>query len=234
MFKMDDAIVRPKPLKGFDKESAIYIPLDTSSRLIWNLLKKKALKDEQSPFGHFMLLGNKTVLFQCIGAPSAVVGLERLIASGAAEILTLGFCGSLNPHLSLLDVISVEKALSEVGTSKHYLPRKRIFRSSSYLREKTERSLSERNLPFQRGITVSTDAPFRETRVWLEEKRRQGIDAVDMEAAAVLALGEYHSIPAAALMIVSDELSAREWKTGFRDQRLDERIREYFFPFIDE
>jgi uridine phosphorylase len=231
---VDEAIVKPKPLKGFDKEVAIYIPLDTSSQCIWNLLKKKALKDEKTCFGHYILLEKKAVLYQCIGAPSAVVGLERLIASGAKEVLTLGFCGSLSSHLSLLDVISVEKAMSEEGTSKHYMPRKRIFYASTSLREKTEMSLSERNLPFQRGAIVSTDAPLRETRAWLEEKKRRGVDAVDMEASAVLALGKFHSIPAAALMIVSDELSMQKWKTGFKDYRLDERIRDYFFPFIDE
>jgi purine-nucleoside phosphorylase len=36
-----------------------------------------------------------------------------------------------------------------------------------------------------------------------------------MEASAVLALGEYYGIPAAALMIVSDELSPKKWKTGY-------------------
>ncbi len=230
----EDAIVKPKPLKGFDKETAIYIPFDTSSRLIGKRLEKGALKYEKTPFGHFILLEKKTILYQCIGSPSAVVGLERLIVSGATEILTLGFCGSLNPTLSLLDVISVEKALSEEGTSKHYIPRKRVFRASSYLRQRAEKSLSEWNLPFHRGVTVSTDAPFRENMTWLEDKRRRRIDVVDMEISAVFALGEYYNIPAAALMIVSDTLSAREWKTGFTDSGMDERIREYFFPFIDE
>jgi len=230
----EDAIVKSKPLKGFDKETAIYIPLDTSSRLIGNRLEKEALKYEKTPFGHYILLEKKTILHQCIGSPSAVVGLERLIASGAAEILILGFCGSLNPNLSLLDVISVEKALSEEGTSKHYIPRKRIFRASTYLRQKAEKSLSAWNLPFHRGITVTTDAPFRETVTWLEDKRRRGIDVVDMEASAVFALGDYYNIPTAALMIVSDTLSARKWKTGFTDPGMNERIRDYFFPFIEE
>lgn len=230
----DDAIVKPKPLKGFDKKSAVYIPLDASSRLMEKRLEKNALKYVKTRFGCFVLLRKKAVLFQCMGAPLAVVALEQLIASGAAEILMLGFCGALNPNLSLLDVVSVEKAWSEEGTSRHYMPRKRIFRASTYMRQKIERSLRARDLPFRRGVTVSTDAPFRETRMWLEDKQRRGMDAVDMEASAVFALGKFYSIQTAALMIVSDEVSAREWKTGFKDPQMDERIRDYFFPFIDE
>ena len=231
---VDDAIVKPRSLRGFDRESVVYIPSDTSSLLIEKRLEKKALKSIKTPFGHYILLKKKAVLHQCIGAPLAIMGLEQLITSGATEILTLGFCGSLDPQLSLLDVISIEKALSEEGTSKHYFPRKRLFRASTQSRQKTEKLLRGRSLPFRRGIAVSTDAPFRETRSWLEDKRRRGIDVVDMEVSAVFALGEYRHIPAAALMIVSDELSAQEWKIGFKGPRLDERIEKYFFPFLDE
>lgn len=93
--------------------------------------------------------------------------------------------------------------------------------------------LIERNLPFQHGTTITADAPFRETAAWLEDKKRRGVAVVDIEASAVLALAEYYGIPAAALMIVSDELSPKKWKTGYKDQRMDERIKHYFFLFID-
>ncbi len=229
----EDVIVKPRPLEGFPKDIAIYVPLDTSSQIIGNWLEEKALMQKKTPFGRYIRLDNKTILYQCVGAPSAVIALERLIASGVAEILILGFCGALNPELSLLDTISVEKALSEEGTSRHYFPRRRTFRASSHLRRKTEMTLSSRNLPFQRGTAVSIDAPFRETRAWLKDKQKRGIDVVDMEASAVFALGEYYTIPTAAVMIVSDELSASEWKIGFRDPRMDERIEDYFFPIID-
>ncbi len=227
-----EPIYKPKSLKGFQHKKIVYIPVDTPSRTIWNELKKKVLREKKTPFGHYFLLDNTAVLYQCIGASSAVIGLERLIASGTQEMVILGFCGSLNPDFSVLDAVSIKKAYSEEGTSRHYIARKKIFHASIQLRQKIEKSLVERNLPFSGGFTVSTDAPFRETRGWLQDKQKKGINVVDMEASAVFALGEYHDIPAAALMIVSDELAGKKWKSVFKIPRLNTRIKEYFIPFL--
>ena len=219
-------------MKGFSHRKAVYIPVDPPSRIFWNVLEKKSLRNKKTPFGHVFLLDNTAVLYGCIGASSAVIGLEHLIATGAEEILILGFCGSLNPALSTLDVISICKAHSEEGTSKHYIERKKIFNSSGLLRQKIEDNLGKRNLPFLEGVTVSTDAPFRETKSWLLDKQKKGIDVVDMEASAAFALGEYHDIPTAALMIVSDELTGKKWKNAFKYPRLNTQIKEYFIPFL--
>ena len=227
-----EPILKAKPLKGFSHRKAVCIPVDPPSRIFWKLLKKKATRTKETPFGHVFLLDNMAVLYGCIGASLAVIGLEHLIATGAEEILILGFCGSLNPDLSTLDVVSINKAYSEEGTSNHYIKRKKIFHSSGPLRQKIEDTLVERNLPFLEGATVSTDAPFRETQSWLLDKQKKGIDVVDMEASAVFSLGEYYDIPTAALMIVSDELTGKRWKNVFKYPRLNTQIKEYFFPFL--
>jgi len=228
-----EPILKPKPLKGFSHRRAIYVPVDPPSGIFGDVLKKRASREKETPFGRFFLLDNTAVLYRCIGASSAVIGLEHLIAAGAREILILGFCGSLNPEISCLDVVSINKAFSEEGTSRHYIPGKKIFHSSSPLRRKIESRLVERNLSFLKGVTVSTDAPFRETKSWLEDKQKKGIDVVDMEASAVFALGEYHGIPTAALMIVSDELAGKKWKNVFKYPRLNVHLKKYFIPFLD-
>ena len=227
-----EPIIKPKPLKDFSHRKAVFIPVDTPFRILRNVLEKKASKEKKTPFGHFFLLDNTAVLYQCIGAPSAVIGLEQLIATGAEEIVILGFCGSLNPDISFLDVVSVNRAFSEEGTSRHYIARKKIFHPSGHLKKKIENVLTGQNLPFLEGTTVSTDAPFRETQSWLQSKQKRGIDVVDMEASAVFALGEHHEIPTAALMIVSDELTGKKWKNVIKSPRLNARIRNYFFPFL--
>jgi uridine phosphorylase len=229
-----EPLFKPKPLKGFSHRKAVYIPVDPPSRIFGNVLSEKASKDKDTPFGRIFLLDNTAVLYRCLGASSAVVGLEHLIAMGAMEILILGFCGSLKPDFSAFDVVSISKAYSEEGTSGHYFPGKRVFHSSEMLQRKIEFRLNGRNLPFKCAVTVSTDAPFRETRNWLEDKKKKGIDVVDMEASAVFALGEYHDIPTAALMIVSDELTGKKWKNVFPHPRLNSLVEEYFIPFLDK
>jgi uridine phosphorylase len=232
---LEESILKPKPLlRGFSPQRAIYIPVDPPSRILGDVLKKRASQYKETSFGRFFLWDNIAVLYQCIGASSAVIGLEHLIASGAKEMIILGFCGSLNPDFSCLDVVSIHKAYSEEGTSRHYVPRKKMFRASGMLRQVIENSLLDRNLAFLQGVSVSTDAPFRETRSWLEDKQKKGIDVVDMEASAVFALGEYHKIPAAALMIVSDELTGKKWKNVFRLPKLKAKVKEYFIPFLEK
>lgn len=229
-----ELIFKPKPLKGFSPRRAIYIPVDPPSRIFEDVLKKNASQYKETLFGQFFLWDNIAVLYRCIGASSAVIGLEHLIASGAEEMMILGFCGSLNPDFSCLDVVSVNKAYSEEGTSRHYIPRKKVFHASDMLRQSIENSLIDRDLAFLKGVSVSTDAPFRETRSWLKDKQKKGISVVDMEASAVFALGEYHSIPTAALMIVSDELAGKKWKNVFKYPKLKAKVKEYFFPFLEK
>ena len=197
------------------------------------MLKKKASRHKETPLGHYFRWDNTAVFYCCIGASSAVMGLEHLIASGTEELMILGFCGSLNPDFSCLDVVSISKAYSEEGTSSHYIPRKKIFHSSGLLRQRIEDNLSERSLPFLQGVTVSTDAPFRETKSWLGDKKNKRIDVVDMEASAVFALGEFHSIPTAALMIVSDELTGKKWKKMLNYPKLNTQMKKYFIPFLE-
>ena len=230
----DEVIVKPKPIKDFARKKVIYIPVDSPSRIIQKALEKNAIKESITPYGRFYLLEDKVVLLQCLGAPLAILSLEIFIVSGAREILLLGFCGSLSHELKIADILSISKAFSEEGTSKHYFSRRKIFCPSSILRERIESTLNTLSLPFSTGTVVSTDAPYRETKSWLAQKQKRGIYSVDMEISAVFALAEFYEIHAAALMVVSDELSSGEWKTGFHHPKLDEKIKKYFFPFINK
>lgn len=229
----EESIVKPRPYKKLKKERVIYIPFDSPSKILHKTIKKSALKEIDIDIGLLYLLKNKIILYRSLGAPAAVLSLEILIASGVKEIILLGFCGSLNPKFKMMAVASISKALSEEGTSKHYHPRKRIFYPSSPLKKRMEGILQASALPFFKGALVSTDAPYRETKSWLEQKQKRKIDFVDMETSAVFALANFYNIQAAALMIVSDELWGGTWKQAFNSSKLDEKIKKYFLPFIN-
>jgi len=227
-----EPIIKPRPLKGFSRPKVVYVPVDVPSGILGKWLKKKALRQKKTPYGSYFLLDDAVVLYQSIGAPLAAVGLEHAIAAGAKEILMLGFCGSLNPGISVLEIVSITKAHSDEGTSGHYIAGKKIFDSTSSLRSEIENGLIGRNLPFRQGVAVSMDALYRETETWVKDKQKKGIDVVDMEASVVFALGEYHDIPVASLMIVSDELTGRKWRNIFRYPELSARVKKYFIPFL--
>ncbi len=228
----EESIVKPPPFKGFSASKVIYVPVDSNSHIIKTSLQERAKKEITFPMGQLFHLGDRIVLYGCVGAPSAVLCLESLIAAGAQEIVILGLCGSLCRRARLFDVVSVVEALADEGTSSHYFAEKKEFYPSLELRERVEAQIRSAGLPILTGSVVSTDAPYRETQSWLDKNLELGLDCVDMETSAVLALAEYHELAAAALLIVSDELSDCGHNKGFMNPRLEDQIQAYFLPII--
>jgi uridine phosphorylase len=151
-----------------------------------------------------------------LGSPQAALVLERLIAMGAEKVVALGCCGSLQPTLKTGDLVIPTHAFSEEGTSAHYpLPDGLHARADERLVQSLVKGCQERKLPWIAGRVWTTDAIFRETR---EKVRRYGemdILAVEMEMSALFTVAVYRKISLGGLMVVSDELAAPKWKTGF-------------------
>lgn len=229
---IDEVLFKPRAIKGFSCRTVLYIPVDSLSGTIKNALSKAAVKKKAWLGADLFLLGDKVIVFGGIGAPAAVISLESLIVSGAEELIVLGFCGALNSKLKLLDAVIIKKAFSEEGTSRHYFSGRMEFLPSRILTDKIEGVLQSKGLSFQNGSIVSTDAPFRETRAWLESNRGRGVDCVDMETSAVFALAEFYGIQAAALLIVSDKLDKSKHITGFLHPGMSRKIKKYLLPFI--
>ena len=167
-----DSLVQPIPFTKFKRCRILYVPIDSPTKFIQKNIKKKSLSGKITPFGHLYLLKKSVVLYQCIGAPLAVLALERLITPKVEEIIILGFCGALDPDSNILDALCIKKAFSEEGTSRHYFPRKRLFYPSSELTKSVKTLLKQKELPFRLGTLVSTDAPYRETKEWLQQKKK--------------------------------------------------------------
>ena len=230
----ESPLVKPTSFKGFSKKKIIYIPIDSPTQVIRRNIEKHIQKKKQTPFGKIFLLKDKILLYECISSPLAVLSLERLIASGAEEIIVLGFCGSMTPGSRIGDAVSITGAISEEGTSKHYFPGKLSFSPSPSLRNRIENMLDDQKFVYSKKTLVTTDAPFRETLSWLKEKQHQNIDCVDMETSAVFALSKFYGLRAGALMLVSDILTEDKHKTGFLSPLLHRNIKKYFLPFILE
>lgn len=228
-----DSIVQPRPLRLGRTSLCLYIPFDPHPCLFQSALEKKRGKARQLGTPPLYTLPGGLVLFQVVGAPAAVLWLERLIASGVTQILLLSFCGSLCPDFSIGKAVVLRRAMAEEGTSRHYFPRRKIFYPSFRLTTRIKETLERQGLPYTEASVVSTDAPYRETGDWLKDMRRRRIDVVDMEASAVLALAEYRRVEAAGLMIVSDELFSGVWNDRFPPALLRDRIERYFLPFLD-
>src|SRR5437868_3865575 len=163
--------------------------------------------------------GRLTTMIGGVGAPATVSGLEVAIARGARRILFFGICGSLQPDLRIGDMLAVDEAIREEGTSYHYLPADVPARASRRLLEAID-------LPT--GKIWTTDAPFRETRTKAARLAKEGVLGVEMEVSAVYALAQYRGVEALAVQVVSDQLVGEKWTGITREtfrHRCDEAVR---------
>ncbi|MCG8549763.1 MAG: nucleoside phosphorylase [Desulfobacterales bacterium] len=160
-----------------------------------------------------------------IGAPYGVMLLESLIAKGARAVIVLGWCGGLSPDLLPGDLVVVEKALVDEGTSRHYmnlpgdLP---TVNADARLTATLAADLETAGLGAHSQTTIwTTDAIYRETPEKVSWYRDQGACAVEMECSALFAAASFRKIPIAALLVVSDSLGRADgrWDPGFNKKR---------------
>ena len=72
---------------------------------------------------------------------------------------------------------------------------------------------------FTSGTSWSIDTPYRETVSEARRYRHQGVLTVEMEAAALFAVGKHRKAEVASLFSVSDSLTDLPWKPQFHLRR---------------
>jgi uridine phosphorylase len=139
------------------------------------------------------------------GAPAAVCLLEAIVTLGCRRLLAFGLGGGVGENLRLGDLVLPSEIVREEGTSFHYVPHDGNARPDPLLLSNLRDFLRRVDgLTLYEGSTVSTDAAFRQTADKELRWREEGILAVEMEMSALLAVAEYHRVPAVALLVISD------------------------------
>jgi DeoD family purine-nucleoside phosphorylase len=129
-----------------------------------------------------------------MGGPSAAIVLEELIDLGVTRAIRVGTCGALNGSLRLGDVVVAREALAEDGTSRALGAGERVAGDTT---------LTAALAGDAAGLVVSTDLfydPRSREAAWSEA----GALAVELEAAALFAVGERRGVAVACVLAVSD------------------------------
>jgi uridine phosphorylase len=183
-----------------------------------HLIYKKADGESRFLFNSNLSIagdGASFVAGPSIGAPMAVMTVEKLIALGASRIVLFGWCGAASKALSVGDVLIPDSALSGEGTSYYYNHKTKI-EPSLKLNQGLEALLLGKDIGFKNGCVWSTDAIYREDRRLLEKLRSEkNVSAVDMEFSALCSVAKFRGIQFSAMLMVSDELWGETWKSGF-------------------
>ncbi len=155
-----------------------------------------------------------------MGGPSAAIVLQELIALGARRAIRVGTCGALDGGLALGDLVVAREALATDGTSRALGAGERIAADRG-LTEALARAAdgapatratdggepppAERRTHVEKTI-VSTDLFYEPTRERERQWRAAGAAAVEMEAAALFAVGARAGVPVACVLTVSNVL----------------------------
>ena len=150
-----------------------------------------------------------------IGAPAAAAALEELAALGTTRFISLGTAGSLQRDLHIGDVVMCVDAVRDEGVSHHYLPPATLAAASTSLTSILEAALQEAQVPFRSGTSWTIDTPYRETVAEARHYQAEGVLCVEMEAAALFAVGEFRGVEVAAAFTMSDSLADLVWDPQF-------------------
>jgi len=231
-FDSDEGLIRPIKRKTDPELGPDVLMLMIPSDLDYLVKRSQARKLPPSGAGFYDiyranngLKGHLTLSGPFIGAPQAVMGMEKMIALGAKRIWVLGCCGSLQEDLRIGDLVIPTRAISEEGTSQHYPIGDKIPATDEKLNEMIEKALGKMGQSFQRGTVWTTDAPYRETPAKVKKYKESGVLAVEMEMSALMALATYRTIKLAGLLVVSDELFRMKWHSGFSNPQLKKSSR---------
>lgn len=145
-----------------------------------------------------------------VGAPFAVLVAEELLALGCKALVTISSAGLIDQSFRTPMFLLIDQALRDEGTSYHYLPPERFSLASLPLINAVAQRLTDAHLPFSTGSSWTTDAPFRETSELIAARGGEGIIAVEMEAAALLAMGTALKKPIVCLAHITNSMATRD------------------------
>jgi uridine phosphorylase len=152
-----------------------------------------------------------------VGAPVAAMVLEQLAAVGVRQFISIGAAGCLQPGFEFGDIVVCSGAIRDEGVSHHYLPTQKFAYPSHPLTEALRSELGD----VRSGLAWTIDAPYRETVAEARSYQAEGIVCVEMEAAALFAVGEFRQVEVASAFAVSDHLLAEAtWTHAFGTDQL--------------
>lgn len=144
-----------------------------------------------------------------VGAPFAVLVAEELFALGCEALVSISSAGLIAAGLSPPFFLLIDKALRDEGTSCHYQRPGRYAEADPSLIAAVRKRIAGLSVPVHTGPSWTTDAPFRETERLIASRRKEGIVSVEMEAAALLAVGTAIGNPVVCLAHITNAMATR-------------------------
>jgi uridine phosphorylase len=143
-----------------------------------------------------------------MGGPSAAIVFTELIALGARRAIRVGTCGALATGLALGELVIAREAISADGTSRAL---------GVGARASADPTLTDALARHARAASVATVVSVDLFYDGDERTEHRDAVAVEMEAAALFAVGARAGVPVGCVLAVSDTFDTHATRT-----RIDE------------
>ncbi len=138
------------------------------------------------------------------GSPSVAMVTDILGTTSAKNLIGVGFCGALQPHIRCGDLIIVTGAVRDEGTTSHYVPLSFPAVANPGLVSRLIKTAAKLKINYHSGIVWTTDAVLCEDDIQVNFWNRNGVIGVDMESAALLTIANIRGIAAGVILVASD------------------------------
>lgn len=145
-----------------------------------------------------------TVTSHGIGAPGAAIAFEELIAAGAQQIIRVGTCGSMQPHIKPGELIIASAAVQRTGYGREVVPEGYPAVADTRLVLALEQAATQQSVATYTGIVLTRDAfyagvenPHTPSYPQLAEAN---VLAVEMECSALFVVGSLRDVQTAAIL----------------------------------
>jgi uridine phosphorylase len=168
-----------------------------------------------------------------IGGPVTAVLLEDLSHWGVKNIISLGFGSSIQSDIAIGQILVIEKAIRDEGTSQHYERSGKYAYASKELLKTISDYFNSKKIQYKKGTIWTTDAIYRETKEEVRQYQNEGVLGVDMESATLFTVAKYTKVQAVSIICVSDSLATLEWKFLNNSKELNRHFLSFLLILMD-
>ncbi|HUX98803.1 MAG TPA: hypothetical protein VMV49_04570 [Candidatus Deferrimicrobium sp.] len=169
-----------------------------------------------------------------VGAPITAMTMEALKRAEVKSIIRVDYCGGLTKDIEVGDIVLCTEAICGDGTTPHYFnmetPYIHVFPDSN-LTALIKEDLESHKIQFHEGPVWTHDALFQEPPELIKKAADQGAIAIDMETSVVFGLGKLFNVPAASVLVTTDNPATGE--TFLEKNTLSSRIFQNLDRVID-
>ena len=149
-----------------------------------------------------------------IGCPSTAIAAEELIACGASTLIRVGTCGALQPSIAQGDIVIATGAVRDEGTTPQYVPLRYPAIADYEVTKALIDAASQLGARYHFGIVHTKDAFYMELGATpeaaqeIEQLRRSGILATEMECSSLFVISQLRRIRAGGVLAVVGPVGA--------------------------